>query len=113
MIDEELILEHKRKMSLNLTPGKNQMVITGGSIQVDESGRISNPGGSLLESYDDTYRSAKTIHSQKSSVGDVPKKEGHKWNAETGEFEKLTEEEINRMKLVEELERCEKRMQEL
>ena len=62
MIDEDLIQEHKRKMSLNLSPAKNGMALmTGGSIQVDESGRISNPGGSLLDSYDDTYRSAKTV----------------------------------------------------
>ena len=59
-------------------------------------------GGSLLESGDRTYRSTKSMLTQ-GSMDNHPKKEGYKWNPDTGEFEKLTETELARQKLLDEL----------
>ena len=77
-------------------------------VQLDSAGRVMGPGGSLLDSGERTFRSTKSVMTQ-GSLGH-PKKEGHKWNPDTGEFEKLTETELARQKLLEELADCENRM---
>ena len=80
--------------------------MTGTSMNLDGGDMGSNQGGgaSNREGVTDTYRSSirSSIQTQGSMGGEaandgIPKKEGHKWNAEKGEFEKLTEEEIKRM----------------
>ena len=57
------------------------------------------PGGSLLESGERTYRSTRSMLTQ-GSIENHPKKEGYKWNPDTKEFEKLTETELARQKLL-------------
>ena len=81
-------------------------------IIVNGDGKMMVPGASLLDSGEKTYRSSKTMNSQESHP-DYPKKEGHKWNPDSGEFEKLTEIELARQKLQEEIKDIEKRMKEL